>query len=93
MFAVFHLPNIFLGVGAGALFQIMLSFGLGLIIYLARRSTGSLVSAMLLHGLWDLSVFSTHGSSFPIAGVLAPLLAIAGAIAVPIILRREKQRG
>ncbi|REK75553.1 CPBP family intramembrane glutamic endopeptidase [Paenibacillus paeoniae] len=93
MFAVFHLPNIFLGVGAGALIQVLLSFGLGSIFYLARRSTGSIVPAMLLHGLWDLSIFSANGSSsFPIAGVLAPLLAIAAAITVPIILRNEKRR-
>lgn len=92
MFAVFHLPNIFLGIGAGALFQVMIAFGLGSIFYLARRSSGSIVPAILLHGLWDLSIFSTHGSpSFPIAGALAPLLAIAAAITVPIILRREKR--
>ncbi|RXZ83109.1 CPBP family intramembrane metalloprotease [Paenibacillaceae bacterium] len=94
MFAVFHLPNIFLGIGAGALIQVLISFGLGSIFYLARRSTGSLVFAILLHGLWDLSIFSMNGStSFPIAGALAPLLAIAAAITVPIILRREKRRG
>ena len=93
MFAVFHLPNIFLGIGGGALIQVMIAFGLGSIFYLARRSTGSLVAAMFLHGLWDLSIFSANGaSSFPIAGTLAPLLAIAAAITVPIILRRERGR-
>ncbi|MFE4713574.1 MULTISPECIES: CPBP family intramembrane glutamic endopeptidase [unclassified Paenibacillus] len=93
MFAVFHLPNIFLGIGAGALFQVLIAFGLGSIFYLARRSTGSLVFAMLLHGLWDFSIFSTNGSSsFPLAGALAPVLAIAAAITVPIILRRERGR-
>ncbi|WP_081735108.1 CPBP family intramembrane glutamic endopeptidase [Paenibacillus gorillae] len=94
MFAVFHLPNIFLGIGAGALFQVLIAFGLGSIFYLARRSTGTLVFSMLLHGLWDLSIFSTNvSSSFPIAGALAPVLAITAAIMVPIILRREKRRG
>lgn len=92
MFAIFHLPNIFLGVGPGALFQVLIAFGLGSIFYLARRTTGSLVAAMILHGLWDLTVFSTHGSSLPIAGVAAPLLALAAVITVPIILRREKRR-
>ncbi|MFF2910781.1 CPBP family intramembrane glutamic endopeptidase [Paenibacillus sp. NPDC057934] len=94
MFSAFHLPNFFLGVGVGAaLLQLMSTFGLGSIFYLVRRSTGSLVFAMLLHGLWDFSIFTTNGSSsFPIAGVLAPVLAIAGAITVPIILRRERGR-
>lgn len=49
MFAVFHLPNIFLGVGVGALFQVIISFGLGSIFYLARRSTGSLVPDKASH--------------------------------------------
>ncbi|MFE4713580.1 CPBP family intramembrane glutamic endopeptidase [Paenibacillus sp. NPDC056722] len=93
MFAVFHLPNIFLGIGVVALYQVMIAFGLGSIFYLARRSTGSLVSAMLLHGLWDFSNFATNGSSsYPIAGALAPLLAIVAVITVPIILRRERGR-
>ncbi|GAA2611801.1 hypothetical protein GCM10010399_48330 [Dactylosporangium fulvum] len=91
MFAVFHLPNIFLGIGAGAFVQVLMSFGLGSIFYLARRSTGSLVAGMVLHGLWDLTIFSTHASSFHLAGMAAPLLAIAGAIAVPKILAREKR--
>ncbi|WP_262689095.1 CPBP family intramembrane glutamic endopeptidase [Paenibacillus baimaensis] len=93
MFAVFHLPGMFLGLGAGALFQVVMAFGLGSIFYLARRSTGSLVASMLLHGLWDFSVFSANGASaLPIAGLLAPLLVIAAVITVPIILRREKRR-
>jgi uncharacterized protein len=92
MFAVFHLPDMFLGLGAGALFQVMMAFGLGSIFYLARRSTGSLVASMFLHGLWDLSIFSHGTSSFPVAGISSPLLAIAAAITVPIILRREKRR-
>ncbi|MDN4603337.1 CPBP family intramembrane metalloprotease [Paenibacillus sp. F6_3S_P_1C] len=93
MFAVFHLPNMFWGIGAGALFQVMVAFGLGSIFYLARRSTGSLVASIFLHGFWDLSVFSANGASaLPIAGILAPLLVIAAVITVPIILRREKRR-
>ncbi|MFB8373831.1 CPBP family intramembrane glutamic endopeptidase [Paenibacillus taichungensis] len=93
MFAVFHLPNMFLGIGAGALFQVMIAFGLGSIFYLARRSTGSLVASIFLHGFWDMSVFSANGATaIPIAGLLAPLLVIAAVITVPIILRRERRR-
>ncbi|WP_310854456.1 CPBP family intramembrane glutamic endopeptidase [Paenibacillus taichungensis] len=93
MFAVFHLPNIFLGIGSIVLLQLIYAFGFGSIFYLARRSTGSLVFAMLLHGLWDFSNFATNGSSsYPIAGALSPLLVIAAVITVPIILRRERRR-
>jgi hypothetical protein len=92
MFGIFHLPNIFLGIGAIALFQVMLAFGAGSIFYLARRSTGSIVAAIFLHGFWDLSVFSTHGTSYLLFNLLGPLLFFAAVITVPIILRREKRR-
>lgn len=92
MFAIFHLPNIFLGIGAGALVQVLFAFGLGSIFYLARRSTGSLVASMALHGLWDFSLFATHGSPLPIAGATAPLLALAAVITVPLLLRAERRR-
>ncbi|MFC3749022.1 CPBP family intramembrane glutamic endopeptidase [Paenibacillus sp. GCM10012306] len=93
MFAVFHLPDIFLGLGAGALFQVLMACGLGSIFYLSRRSTGSLIASMFVHGLWDVSIFAGHGtSSLPLAGMASPLLAIAGVITVATILRREKRR-
>ncbi|MER6178725.1 CPBP family intramembrane glutamic endopeptidase [Streptosporangium sp. NPDC001681] len=92
MFAVFHLPNVFLGIGLGGIVQVFFAFGLGSIFYLARRSTGWLISGMVLHGFWDFTVFSTHSSAFPLAGMAAPLLAIVGAITVPIVLAREKRR-
>jgi membrane protease YdiL (CAAX protease family) len=88
MFAVFHLPNIFFGIGALAVAQVVIAFGMGSVFYLARRTTGSLIAAMLLHGLWDLSAFASH---VPYSGVLAPLLGIGAVIAVTILLARERR--
>lgn len=88
MFALFHLPNIFFGIGALAIVQVVVAFGMGSVFYLARRTTGSLVPAMLLHGLWDLSVFSAH---VPYSGLLAPLLGIAAVIVALKVLARERR--
>ena len=88
LFAVFHLPNIFFGIGALAVVQVFIAFGMGSVFYLARRTTGSLVPAMLLHGLWDLSAFSAH---VPYSGILAPLLGIIAVTVVIIVLARERR--
>ncbi|MFM0741134.1 type II CAAX endopeptidase family protein [Paraburkholderia xenovorans] len=88
MFAVFHLPNIFFGLGGLAIVQVVIAFGMGTVFYLARRTTGSLIASMLLHGLWDLSAFASH---VPYSGVLAPLLGIVAVIVAAIVLARERR--
>lgn len=88
MFALFHLPNIFFGIGLLAIAQVFIAFGMGSVFYLARRTTGSLVPAMLLHALWDLSVFSAH---VPYSGLLAPLLGIAAVIVTLKVLAHERR--
>ncbi|MFL1380027.1 MULTISPECIES: CPBP family glutamic-type intramembrane protease [unclassified Nocardiopsis] len=86
LFSLLHLPNAFFGIGSLAILQVVIQFGLGSVYYLAFRSTGSLVPAMLLHGLWD---FSTFSSSLPYAGLAAPLLAIAGVVLLVSERRRD----
>jgi membrane protease YdiL (CAAX protease family) len=88
LFALLHLPNAFFGIGALAIVQVFITFGMGSVFYLARRVSGSLIPAMVLHGLWDFSTFSAH---VPYAGLMAPLLGIAGVIVVVVLLRREKR--
>ena len=38
--------------------QVLLAFGAGTIFYIIRRVTGSLIWAMVRHGLWDFSTFA-----------------------------------
>lgn len=89
MFAVFHLPNIYFGIGALAIAQVIIAFGMGSIFYLARRTTGSLIAAMLLHALWDLSAFASH---VPYSGLLSPLLGIIAVTVTLIVLARERNQ-
>lgn len=89
LFSLLHLPNLFFGIGGLAFAQVIIQFGLGSVYYLARRFSGSLVPAMLLHGLWD---FSTFSSNVPYAGLTAPFLGLAAVIVVLVLLRRDRQR-
>ncbi|MGO8609482.1 lysostaphin resistance A-like protein, partial [Rhizobium johnstonii] len=59
LFGLMHLGNALLGAPlAGSLAQAALAFASGTAFYILRRVTGSLIWAMLLHGLWDVSVFA-----------------------------------
>jgi hypothetical protein len=89
LFSLLHLPNFFFGIGSLAFLQVVIQFGLGSVYYLAFRSTGSLVPAMLLHGLWD---FSTFSSSLPYAGLAAPFIGIAGVVVAVVLLAKERRR-
>ncbi|GAA1113818.1 CPBP family intramembrane glutamic endopeptidase [Arthrobacter flavus] len=90
LFSLLHLPNVFFGLGSIAILQVFIQFGLGSVYYLARRFSGSLVPAMILHGLWD---FSTFSSNVPYAGLTAPFIGIAAVIVVLVLLRQDKRRG
>lgn len=88
MFSLLHLPNAFFGLGEIAILQVFIQFGLGSVFYLARRFSGSLVPAMILHGLWD---FSSFAADFPYAGLAAPFIGIAAVIVVVVLLHRERR--
>jgi membrane protease YdiL (CAAX protease family) len=89
MFAVFHLPNIFFGTGPIGLIQVPIAFGMGSVFYLARRSTGTLLSAMALHTIWDFSVFATNSIWM---GIIGPIIGIAAVVTVIVQLTHEKAK-
>ncbi|MBN7794647.1 CPBP family intramembrane metalloprotease [Microbacterium esteraromaticum] len=92
LFMALHIPNGFFGAGLGVLIQLPLTFGAGTILYLARRSTGTLLVPMLIHGLWDFSTFiGVHTTASSSIGVyLNILLGIFALIVVLITLRKER---
>lgn len=87
-FGLFHGVNFFLGQDLSATIQqVAFASVTGAIFYMIFRKTGLLIIPMILHGLWDFSVFvreATLGSN----PELAPIFAIIGAISlyVPIVL-------
>ena len=88
LFALLHLPNWVFGAGPVAIFQVFTAFFAGSMLYLTRRVTGSLIPAMLLHGLWDFSSFI--GDPAVITNALLLVNTILALVLVLVLLRQEK---
>ena len=97
LFAVMHFVNVLLGAPlAGTVSQVGAAFLAGTAFYILRRVTGSLVWAMVLHGVWDFSVFAT-GVGTPsdvvyIANVFYLLTGIVGLAVVAFVIRGADER-
>jgi membrane protease YdiL (CAAX protease family) len=96
-FALMHLVNALEGQGlAATLQQVAFTFMAGTVFYILRRTTGTLIWAMLLHGFWDFSVFAlTHGTPGPFAAIGATINTVAGIfalIAVAFVIRGSDER-
>ena len=84
LFGAMHLINAALGAPlAATLGQVGVAALSGTSFYIVRRVTGSLIWAMALHGIWDVSVFSVGfaplGSAWvsifgPVIGILAVIV-------------------
>lgn len=67
MFGLLHVPNAFFGQSAKATFQqVIFATLFGIVYYTLRRATGGLIVPMLLHALWDGSLFvNDHSGADP----------------------------
>jgi membrane protease YdiL (CAAX protease family) len=85
LFSALHIPNVIFGLPLWAMpVQVLLTFVMGSGFYVIRRMSGTLILPMVLHGLWDSSLFlnvATGGVPSPVQFVIYPL-AIACLIAV-----------
>lgn len=97
LFAVMHLTNILIGAPVvGTFQQLGLAFLGGTVFYILRRTTGSLIWAMVLHGLWDFSTFAVaHGSpasTAPLGGMLNLAAGVIALTCVPFVIRGSNER-
>jgi membrane protease YdiL (CAAX protease family) len=95
VFGFMHTVNIFLGAPpGGTVGQVISSAMAGSTFYLLRRYFGSLLPAMFLHGLWDMSIFVQQFSGSE-GTILALLEWPAGIIAVfaGLVVALRTQRG
>ena len=61
LFGLLHGVNLVLGQGAVlTVRQVVTAFVLGSIFYAIRRTTGTIIVGMVLHGLWDFSTFANE---------------------------------
>ncbi|MEV7971794.1 CPBP family intramembrane glutamic endopeptidase [Cellulomonas sp. NPDC089187] len=83
LFAIGHLINVALGASVAATVpQVLTAFLGGTIFYVLRRTTGSLIWAMVLHAAWDFSVFAAGvGDSGDLVSVATLVYVLAGVLA------------
>ena len=83
-FALMHYINVLLGQGfLPTTTQVLFAFLGGTIFYILRRTTGSLIWAMLLHGFWDFSTFAIgHGTSAAYGSITGILYLVVGLFAL-----------
>ena len=88
--AVLHLPNMFFGAAVlPTISQFVFTFIVGSLLYSVRRISGTLLLAMLLHGLWDSSVFLPGATGADPLAVQAVIYPIAIICAVAVILKNK----
>ena len=97
LFALMHLVNVLTGQAIGpTIQQVVFAFVAGTTLYILRRTTGSLIWAMVLHGFWDFSTFAvTHGTPSPLVGVGAFVQLVSGVlalVAVAFVIRGAHER-
>lgn len=97
LFALMHLINAASGQALLATVQqVTFAFLGGTIFYIVRRTTGTLIWAMVLHGLWDFSTFAVlHGTPGPFAGFGSIVYIAAGVLAlifVPFVIRGANEK-
>jgi membrane protease YdiL (CAAX protease family) len=95
LFGLIHGLNLFFGQDLVATIrQIVTAFVLASALYVARLSTGTLVTAMVIHALWDFGALGFSGSdaaSTPfsvVGGLLLYPTMIAGVVAAVVTARR-----
>ncbi|PZV00733.1 MAG: hypothetical protein DCF23_14100 [Cyanobium sp.] len=93
-FGLFHVPNIFMGMGLIGVLQVILAALSGIILYVFRRYSGLIWPAMVAHGLWDVTTFLAGGYAYPWLGrasVAAQLMFVVLGILVYISIYRNDQ--
>ncbi|WP_229715233.1 CPBP family intramembrane glutamic endopeptidase [Subtercola lobariae] len=87
LFGLMHLINAFSGQALGpTIQQVGLAFLGGTIFYILRRASGTLIWAMVLHGLWDFSTFAVgHGTPAATSALGAIVNIVAGIVGLATV--------
>ncbi|WP_394194540.1 CPBP family intramembrane glutamic endopeptidase [Microbacterium foliorum] len=95
LFGLMHLANALLGAPLlASLAQAAVAFASGTAFYIVRRVTGSLIWAMLLHGLWDVSVFAVGHAAVaaPVGAILTPVIAVLSLAVVYWVIKGTDEK-
>lgn len=91
LFSALHIPNVLFGLPLWQMpWQLLLTFVMGSGLYVARRISGTLLLPMILHGLWDSSLFLSVATGVPPSAAqfaVYPLVIVC----VIVVLRRNRE--
>ncbi|MFH9367452.1 CPBP family intramembrane metalloprotease [Streptomyces anulatus] len=89
VFGLVHLSNAF-GAGAQAILQALIVSTSGYFFYLCLRVGGVILLPMLVHGLWDTSLFSNLVGDEPQASLGMALIIVLQAVLIVVLLVRRR---
>lgn len=93
LFSAMHIPNVFFGLPmANMPIQVILTFILGSGLYVVRRMSGTLLLPIILHGLWDSSLFLTVATGGTPSSIQFAIYPLAIACALVVVLKNWNAR-
>ena len=93
LFSAMHIPNVFFGLPmANMPIQVILTFIMGSGLYVVRRMSGTLILPIILHGLWDSSLFLTVATGGTPSSIQFAIYPLAIACALVVVLKNWNAR-
>ena len=91
LFPALHVPNVILGLPMSAMpIQVLLTFIFGSGMQIIRRTSGTLNLPMVLHGLWDSSLFLSFAMGVEPSAAQNAAYPLAIARAIVLLLKNGK---
>ncbi len=89
LFSALHVPNVIFGLPFSSMpIQVVLTFIMGSGFYVMRRVSGTLILPMMLHGLWDSSIFMNAAAGMQTSAVQFAVYPLA-IICLIAVLRKD----
>ena len=93
LFSAMHVPNVYFGLPmANMPIQVILTFIMGSGLYVLRRMSGTLLLPIILHGLWDSSLFLTVATGGTPSSIQFAIYPLAIACALVVVLKNWNAR-
>lgn len=94
LFSALHVPNVVFGLPLSEMpFQVLFTFLFGSGMYVVRRISGTLILPMVLHGLWDSSLFLSVSTGVEPSVTQFAVYPVAMVCAIAMLLKsREPEK-
>lgn len=91
LFSALHVPNVIFGLPMEAMpIQLLLTFIFGSGMYIIRRTSGTLILPIFLHGLWDSSLFLSNTTGVEPTAAQWGIYPLAIVCAIAVMLKNRK---